>query len=46
MIYVRLVGGPEIRDRKGKPKNFCDKNFTEFSGELSGAICLEPFFNG
>ena len=28
-----------IRDRKGTPKNFCDKDFAERSGELSGAIC-------
>ena len=30
-----------FRDRKGTPKNFCDKDFAELSGELSGAICLE-----
>ena len=30
-----------IRDRKGTPKNFCDKDFAELSGELSGAICLK-----
>ena len=30
-----------IRERKGTPKNFCDKEFAELSGELSGAICLE-----
>ena len=28
-----------LRDRKGTPKNFCDKDFAELSGELSGAIC-------
>ena len=28
-------------DRKGTPKNFCDKDFAELSGELSGAICLK-----
>ena len=27
--------------RKGTPKNFCDKDFAELSGELSGAICLK-----
>ena len=32
---------PLIRDRKGTPKNFCDKDFAERSGELSGAICLK-----
>ena len=26
---------------KGTPKNFCDKDFAELSGELSGAICLK-----
>ena len=29
----------KIRDRKGTPKNLCDKDFAEVSGELSGAIC-------
>ena len=29
------------RDRKGTPKNFCDRDFTELLGELSGAICLK-----
>ena len=32
---------PLIRDRKGNPKNLCDKGFAELSGELSGAICLQ-----
>ena len=31
---------PGVRDRKGTPMNFCDKDFSELSGELSGAICL------
>ena len=26
--------------QKGTPKNLCDKDFAELSGELSGAICL------
>ena len=30
-----------IRDRKGTPKKFCDKDFPELSGELSGEICLK-----
>ena len=30
-----------VRDRKGTPKNFCDKDFAELSGELAGAICLK-----
>ena len=30
-----------IRDRKGTPKNLCDKDFAELSGELSGTICLK-----
>ena len=30
-----------IRDRKSTPKNFCDKDFAELSGECSGAICLK-----
>ena len=28
-------------DRKSTPKNFCDKDFAELSGEFSGAICLK-----
>ena len=30
-----------MRYRKGTPKNFCDKDFAELLGELSGAICLK-----
>ena len=30
-----------FRDRKGTPKSFCDKDFAELSGDLSGAICLK-----
>ena len=30
-----------VRDRKGTPKNFCDKDFAELSGELSGLLCLK-----
>ena len=30
-----------MRDRKGTPKNVCDKDFAELSGELSGVICLK-----
>ena len=30
-----------FRDRKGTPKNLCDKEFAELSGELSGVICLK-----
>ena len=37
---LRDMGGG-FRDRKGTPKNFCDKDFAELSGELSGAICLK-----
>ena len=33
-----------LGDRKGTPKYFCDKEFAELSGELSGAICLKPLF--
>ena len=33
----------QIRDRKGTPKNLCDKEFAEVSGELSGAIRLKTF---
>ena len=32
---------PKLRDRKGTPKNLCDKDFAELSGELSRAICLK-----
>ena len=36
-----------LRDRNGTPKNLCDKDFVELSGELSGAICLKnPCFIG
>ena len=35
------VGAPKVRDRKGTPKNLCDKDCAELSGELSGAIGLE-----
>ena len=35
------VSSVSLRDRKGTPKNFCDKDFAELSGELSGAICLK-----
>ena len=28
-------------DRKDTPKNSCDKDFAELSGELSGVICLK-----
>ena len=31
----------KLRDRKGTPKNFCNKDFAELSGELSGAIFLK-----
>ena len=31
----------KVRDRNGTPKNFCDKDFAELWGELSGAICLK-----
>ena len=31
----------QFRDRKCTPKNFCDNDFAELSGELSGAICLK-----
>ena len=33
----RFLSGTE----KVPPKNFCDKDFAELSGELSGAICLK-----
>ena len=32
---------PKVRDRKGTPKNLCNKDFAELSGELSGATCLK-----
>ena len=38
LVWVRTV---QVRARKGTPKNFCDKDFAELSGELSGAICLK-----
>ena len=30
-----------LRDRQGTPKNLCDKDYAELSGELSGVICLK-----
>ena len=30
-----------LEHTKGTPKNFCNKDFAELSGELSGAICLK-----
>ena len=36
----RFLSMPIIRDRTGTPKNLCNKDFADFSGELSGAICL------
>ena len=30
-----------FRDRKGTPKKLCNKDFAEFSAELSGAVCLK-----
>ena len=32
---------PKAGPKKGTPKNFCDKDFAELSGELSGPICLK-----
>ena len=33
-------------DRKGTPKNLCDKDFAELSGEHFGAICLKTLISG
>ena len=30
-----------LRDRKGTPKNLCNKDFAELSGEFSGVICIK-----
>ena len=30
-----------VRDSERTPKHFCDNDFAELSGELSGAICLK-----
>ena len=30
-----------VRDRKGTPKTFCNKDCAELPGEVSGAICLK-----
>ena len=35
------LGKPKLRFRKGTPKNLCDKEFAELSGELSGAISIK-----
>ena len=40
-IFCVVIQGLSVRDRKGTPKNFCDKDFAELSGEFSGAICLK-----
>ena len=45
--YINLhapSSGLFFRDRKGTPKNFCDKDFAELSRELSGAISLKTLF--
>ena len=36
-VQNTILSGTE----KGTPKNFCDKDFAELSGELSGASCLK-----
>ena len=36
-IFRRYCVSPQ--GQKGTPKNLCDKDFAELSGELSGAIC-------
>ena len=42
VTFQRFVSGQtKVRDKKGTPKNFSDKDFAELSGELSGAICLK-----
>ena len=38
-----MTGGHLFRDRQGSPKNLCDKDSAELSGDLSGAICLKTF---
>ena len=38
IVHKWHISGAE----KGTPKNFCDKDFAELSGEFSGAICLKP----
>ena len=35
---------PFFMGQKRYPKNLCDKDFAEHSGELSGATCLKPLF--
>ena len=42
MVAIQVCKCPAtVRDRKGTPKNLCDKDFAELSGENSGAICLK-----
>ena len=41
IFQSRAFSCSRIGDRRGTPKNFCDKDFAELSGELSGAICLK-----
>ena len=41
IIEASFVLPFKVKDRKGTPKNFCDKDFAELSGEPSGAICLK-----
>ena len=38
---ANAAGQKSFRDRKGTPEIFCDKDFAELSGELSGAIDLK-----
>ena len=40
-VGATLTALKKFRDRKGTPKNLCDKDFAELSGELSDAICLK-----
>ena len=40
-MYKNFPKSTKVRDRKGTPKNFCDKEFAELSGALSGEICLK-----
>ena len=41
LVIVNPCARDCFGDRKGTPKNFCDNDFAELSGELSGAICLK-----
>ena len=41
-LQKNVLREPFIGERKSTTKKLCDKDFAKCSGELSGAICLQP----